>query len=353
MQHLISKSVTLIFLFLTFLPCRADHGSSALGLGSGVGAPIATGSGITLKQGQISVGLRNEYIRFNDFSDRKLKALREADEDADLHSVESLIVPSISAAYGVTDDFSVGLQVPYIFRNNIREPEHQDGGEPEVVDLGDAEGLGDIRLFGQYRFFHDPESNTHVSAVFGVKAPTGRTNRRSDVLDDGDVERLEAELQPGSGSWDGFAGLAFTKQVMDGVSFDTNVLYTLVTKGSQHTDLGNIFSYNLSLAYQIGSDGSQSTFGSTRAESLGSSFKDSAIDLVLEMNGEWRDKEKTRGSGDDNSGGNLIYISPGIRFRGNRYWSVAVSYGIPILKDLNGDQVNNHHRIISSINFSF
>lgn len=351
MRQAVFKIGISIFIFPFSLASYADHASVSLGSGSQAGAPIASGSAIPLAKGQFSVGLRNEYVRFNEFSDRKLESLREKDEEADLHSVESIIVPSVGVAYGVTDDFTVGLKVPYVFRNNIREPEH--GHDAGVETLGDAEGLGDTVLFGQYRVFHNAENDTHVSALFGVKAPTGRTNRRSDRLSDGDVERLETELQPGSGSWDGLIGAAFTQRMFDNFSFDTSLLYTIVTKGAQHTDLGDIFSYNLSFAYQINNDWLGASFESPMVDSLASALKSIAMDLVLELNGEWRDRERFRGEDDDNSGGNLIYLSPGIRFSGAPSWHMAVSFGTPIAKNLYGDQVNPDYRIISNINFNF
>lgn len=348
MRQFIFRTTVLVVLSLVFSTTRADHAS--VGFGTGAAAPIATESAIPLAKGQVSVGLRNEYVRFNEFSDQKLRNLRENDPEGDLHSVESIVSPSVGIAFGVTKDFTVGLKVPYIFRNNIREAEHghdedddddmdhHEEEEIEVETLGDLEGVGDTILFGQYRFLHLEDTDTHVSALFGVKAPTGRTNRKTDT-----GERFETEFQPGTGSWDGLAGMAFT-QVFGRLEFDTSLLYTIVTEGSQHTDMGDIFSYNMSLAYRFNGDGFD--------ESLGL-FKNPSVDAILEVNGEWRDKEEVRGEEDNNSGGNMIYLSPGIRFIGGPNWNAAVSFGIPIAKNLNGDQVNPDYRIISSINFNF
>jgi hypothetical protein len=36
-------------------------------------------------------------------------------------------------------------------------------------------------------------------------------------------------------------------------------------------------------------------------------------DLILEANGEWKEKQEIRGDKDKNSGGNTIFISPGTR----------------------------------------
>ena len=70
-----------------------------------------------------------------------------------------------------------------------------------------------------------------------------------------------------------------------------------------------------------------------------------ALDLVLELNGEWQAEEETDGISDPNSGGNTIFLSPGLRMSQNK-WSGFVSVGIPIVDDLNGIQSEPDWRIL-------
>ncbi len=191
------KLLTLCFTILPFT-VLADHAS--IGLGVGLASPISTESGITLPEGMVSTGFRSEYIKFDEYSDAKLQDLRAEDAEADLHSVESLWSLSISAAYGLTDDLTLGIRVPFIIRHDIREPEHDFVGPGAPVEsLGNVEGIGDTTFYSQYRFFKN--EGTNISALLGIKAPTGKTIRST--LHDGKVEILDAEFQPGSGSWDG------------------------------------------------------------------------------------------------------------------------------------------------------
>ena len=48
------------------------------------------------------------------------------------------------------------------------------------------------------------------------------------------------------------------------------------------------------------------------------------IDAVLELNGEWQAKQTISGETDPNSGGNVVFLSPGVRVASNR-WSGFVS----------------------------
>jgi hypothetical protein len=318
----------------------ADHAS--IGLGAGTAAPIATESGMTLPNGKWSIGMRTEYIKLRQFSDSKLQGLRIEDNDADLHSVQSLWSTSVGVSYGITDDFTVGARVPFIYRSNIREPSHGHEGEdehdeheaPEIEDLGDIQGIGDTTFYGQYRFFK--QGGSHVSALFGVKTPTGETNRFA-----ANGEFLETEFQPGSGSWDGLMGFSFTQE-MGEFSFDSSVLYTVVTEGSQATDLGDILSYNFALSYRV--------LGQNKVNYAPSQY---GLDLVMEINGEWRDNEEVAGEIDHNSGGSIVYLSPGARFTVTDLVSIGISFGIPIVREINGDQVDPDYRVVGSINFSF
>ena len=351
----------LVCLTLYGASSRADH--AAVSIGTGTASAINTESAVTLGQSQWSFGVRQEYIEFDRYSDAQLTKLRLADPEADIHSVDSLLSGSAGIFFGVTDDFTVGLRVPFIQREGVREPEHGHGAEEEehedeeeeeghhaegeeeghheaggmediIEELGDSEGLGDMTVFGQYRFFQ--RNNTHASALFGVKMPTGNTNEKSSEGE------FETEFQPGSGSWDGLFGLAFT-QILGPLTFDANVLYSLVTEGSRDTDLGDIFDYNAAVSYRVGG-------ASTARQRVAGGGP--ALDLVLEANGEWRDREEVKGVEDPNSGGNVVYISPGVRFVGGRNWNIAGSFGFPVINNPNHDQVEANFRVITNLNIS-
>ncbi len=339
---------------------QADHPSVTLG--NGPGGPVSTISGTTLPSGQWAIGLRIEHTNFDPLTDEELIFFREQDEDADIHSVDSVTNGTLGLSFGVNDNLTVGFTLPYIKRNNIREAEHghddghDDGGEqqaghddgeemeaePEVERLGNSKGIGDAQLFAQYRLFHNPDTNTHFSAIAGLKLPTGET---SEISAEG--ERLELELQPGSGSWDPLFGGAFTRD-WERFGIDASLLYQLTTEGNQDTDLGDVFSYNAGLSYRLGG-------GDIHHHDDGEQHNHSwlsGVDMILELNGEWRDKEDTGGINDPNSGGNLLFLSPGVRASGNS-WSASFSFGIPISSDLNGVQVEPDWRIIGGLSAVF
>jgi hypothetical protein len=332
-----NKQLTLTAAILVSLHAplaMADH--TAIGVGSGVASPINTESGMTLPQGKWNIGLRSELVKFDEFSDAKLAALRTADPDADLHSVGSILGVSVGAFYGITDDLMVGVRIPYVKRSGIREP-HLEGTDVEIEPVPNPSGLGDISIFGQYRFFQT--DNQHASVILGLKTPTGK----DDEVGHTPAEKAETPLQPGSGSWDGLFGLSYT-QISGPYSFDASMLYSLSGEGDQDTVVGDAFSYNLAVSYRLGGDAAP-VFYAERSQS--------AIDLILELNGEWRDKEETGSEKNGNSGGNVVYLSPGVRFSSASNWSLSGSVGVPVVNNFYGDQVEPDYRVITALNIGF
>ena len=306
----------------------ADHGS--LGFGIGTASPIITQTGVTLPVGMWAGGLITQFTSFNGASDQQLLDLKNnAVDDAhgDVHSVNTLLIPSVFAAYGVTDDLTLGLRVPYVLRSGIRSP-NEDGDA--VNKQGDPSGFGDVSFFGQYRFFHSADNLNHASVVLALKTPTGETN----VINN-QGNPFETHHQPGGGAWSPSAGLSFTR-AMGSFSFDTSALYTVATKGAQRTDLGDSFGYNFAVSY---------AFGAPARNAFFSSSNNAPWTAVLELNGEWQGNQKTDGLKDPNSGGHTIFISPGVRYSGGKSWNTALSIGAPILKDFNGYQTPPDYRI--------
>ncbi|MGH8659886.1 MAG: hypothetical protein ACREV4_15790 [Gammaproteobacteria bacterium] len=366
MQRRYTYLQALLFFGLVFhaLSAHADHLSGGLGIEQT--APINTESAVPLKQGSWIAGVRTEYVNNDSFSDQELITLRgiginrDGEADEDLHSIDSILGVSLRAAYGVTENLTVGFRLPYVRRENIREPEegHAHGANPivvhDIVEHGDSAGIGDTTFFGQYRFYHDGSSD--IAALFGVKTPTGETGEEgfegehfggrfvTDVFPSEEEEghhhqgtRLETHQQPGSGSWDGIVGVAYSRSISP-VNFDTSVLYTVVSEGSQDTDLGDIFNYNFALSHPT------NAFVPCQPCSW---------NLVLELNGEWRDKEERGDIEIGNSGGHVLYLAPGFRFIGPGGWNMALSAGYPVVNDLNGDQSEPDYRIVGTVNFNF
>ena len=348
-------------------PAFAHHPS---GVGSTGGAgPINTISASPLDKGETAASIAFEWIKFDPLSNAFLADFGATHgHDVHVHSLSSIMAPAISFGYGLTADFTISARLPVVVRTDIKEAahEHPGGGAPAVgaVDfLGDSAGIGDLTLLGQYRFYNNRATRTELALLLGVKAPTGVTDRHTDT-----GELFDAEFQPGSGSWDGLFGAAVTKRIGPW-SFDANVLYVLVTEGTQNTDLGDRLLYNAAVSYRLlrgAADGVAAMrlgalpdpmwHGGPGSHQHGHVHQEvstgPALDLVLELNGEWHAKQVENGVKDPNSGGNTLFLAPGLRFSKDN-WSSFVSVGIPIINDQNGIQAEPEVRVVTGLSVTF
>lgn len=353
---------------LTVTAVLADH--PTLSLEDGSPGPITTISAVTLSEGTLSVAQVNQFIFFDGLSDAELLAY--SDRVDHVHSTDRVISSSLNAAYGMSDDLTLGFSLPFLWRTNLREvveqrtgakgaatgPEptpkhggisHDDdhGGngatQPIVENVGDSDGLGDATMYVQYRFLHDEAADRHLSAITGMKMPTGDTDIRAD-----EGYLLAAHHQAGSGSWDPMLGLAYT-QGLGRWSFDASALYLFANDGVRNSNLGDVFNYNAAVSYRL----------------LGAHEDDVAhhdgvahehpttLDLILEANGDFRDEVVENDLVDTNTGGNLIFLSGGTRLAWGHSWAATLSVGAPVLEDLNGIQSEPVMRLLFGVSKAF
>lgn len=333
----------------------ADH--PGVGFGASSSGPITTISASTLPAGTKSIGLEITRTKARPFSNEELAGY--ARQHIHAHSTDSLTSTSVGLGYGVTDDFSVGLRLGHVARENIRAGHHShDGGavRNQAEAHGDSRGLGDLSVLGKYRFLNDSDSNEEASVLAGLKMPTGRTDRRNLQ-----GRRLETEHQPGSGSWDPLIGVAYSKR-MGGVSFGASGLYKVATTGAQATDLGDQVLYSAAISYRLISTAGEEaephhhhpeSGEHTHQGQADKLFSGTYIDLILEVNGEWQGRQTIAGTKDGNSGGNTLYLSPGVRFSTSTNWAANLSLGIPAVQKSNGAHPESDWRLTIGLSRRF
>lgn len=150
---------------------KADH--PAIGIGSGIAGPAMTIPAATLRKGKGAISLQVEFVELSPFSD--VEFAQFAPQDSGAHNVYYLLTPSVGIGYGVTDDLTSGLRIPYLLRSDIREG-HVEGGEAEIHLHGNSGDIGDLSLLGQYRFLNHPPLNLECALLAGIKMPSGATH---------------------------------------------------------------------------------------------------------------------------------------------------------------------------------
>jgi len=326
-------------LSLLFVQPAFAHHPGAPGNGNATG-PINTLSATPAEQGDLSFGLVYEGTSFDALSDETLEAAAEHAAmagHAHVHALDDLQSLTLSATYGLTDNVSLSVRVPYLMRDGVRTG-HFHGGLPEVEHEGGTSGIGDVAALLQWRVMRG--ENTDLSLFAGVELPTGDDGVRNDF---GDV--FAAEFQPGSGSWDFTAGAAVTRRAAHW-SFDASGLYTFAGDNDDNDNLGDRFAYGVAASYRVLGHPPHHQHAGIGAHSH------RGVDLALELNGEWHDEQSEHGERDPNSGGHVLYLSPGVRVVHDQT-AGYLSIGTPVVSDMNGVQAEPDLRLIAGLSRRF
>ncbi|MBI1797837.1 MAG: transporter [Candidatus Eisenbacteria bacterium] len=197
-------------------------------------------------------------------------------------------------------------RVPYNVKEITSSPVGEASARTTSRGLGDAEAMA---LIGLWRGI-GPRAST-FAAVLGAIAPTGSNDAR-----DATGARLDAHLQPGTGAWSANAGLNATLMIGDGA-----LAAHLSGRWSGMNAHG--YRYGRALLYDL---------GFTSAERRN-------VALLAQINGRSAGADRLEdGSIGANTGGTVVYASPGVRWRTGIGVSVEAALKIPVLESLRGDQ---------------
>ena len=283
-------------------PSRADHGPGTSGSG------FTTLTAETLKPGQFSSSFQFDWTEFDGLG-------------GDIEGVDLLdrsFLSTLNVSYGVADNFQLGLTYGYYDGEGNRELE--DG---ETVTF-DPDGFTDLWLTGKYRFYQGPVGQ--LALLGGIKVPTGDSR-----LTNSEGERVEPSATAGTGAWDGLAGLAYTVPLSAALTLDASALYTF--RGERYDyRLGDRLDVGTSLAWRVCGDAK--TFPQ--------------VSLVAEATLRHVQKSEEEGETDGNTGGTVLFLSPGVKVSFTEKIAGSVGVQLPVLQDLNGHQVGDavpsHHR---------
>ena len=340
MESIVGRSFKTAFAALALAPAAA-HADHSLATASGsTGGPILTVGADTLAPGQWVAGLRFTYDRPDQRSDSTLADL--AAHHVHAHNADYTLRSSASLAYGLADHLTVAASLPYIRRDDFREGEHSHSGgvaANEVVRQGSISGVGDLTLGLQYLLAHDHDAGWAVALLAGVKVPTGSTHERTP-----DGERFETEHQPGTGSWDPFAGLAATRQI-GATRIDSNLVYQVSSRGAQRTELGDRATASIAVSRGLGK--AHHHEGGIEEHSHG------GWSLSLEATGEWEGRQRIAGEIERDSGGKAIFLAPGVRYVAAFGWSVGTALALPLWQDIRASHPDNRYRLTLAIGRAF
>lgn len=186
-------------------------------------------------------------------------------------------------------------------------------------------GIGDLSLLAKYLILQKdaPGRTTRIALVSRVKFPTG-----NDDATDRQGNRLPPPLQVGSASVDYSAGAVFT-HVVRRVGFNADLVYDFNNQANGF-EAGDSLKYDFAFGYRL----LPVVYRAYPARNH--------LNAYLELNGEFSRKSRLAGIPVADSGGNVLFLSPGLQLIPSRTFLVEVSLRIPVVQQLNGTQLRFH-----------
>ncbi len=189
-------------------------------------------------------------------------------------------------------------------------------------------GFGDLTIFGRYRVFAQKKKDPFNLAVgIGLEMPTGATDEKDSK------GKTPGYIQPGGGAWNPILEIGAHK-IMGRQWFGSHFLYKMTTEG----ELGNmdferpdVFKYNFSYGYALSK----------------------YFDLELELNGEVKSKAEKEGIKMKNSGGHMLFLTPGVHVKVRKGMHFGLCVPMPIYRDLNGTQLSEDYRVVAKFAVKF
>ena len=240
-----------------------------------------------------------------------------------------------TARGGVGSWLAFSASLPYIDRLHVHEHEHHPGFYEEqewnYAGLGDLMVVGNVTPGGSA-----PSHPTSVTFQLGVKAPTGKRN--VETIDGGQPEPM---ARPGTGSWDGLAGVQVRRWVAarapiggggEPVAFTLGVLGRRNGAGTENYRVGHELQVNLTGAWPLAP----------------------GLSFIGQLNSRWRRKDdvgRTDGEA-DHTGGTAVYATPGLRVG----MSAVALYGYVqtrLYERVNGIQITAPVHLVLGTNYSF
>lgn len=241
----------------------------------------------------------------------QLRWIRATDDPSPLDREADRLVAPQTLVYGVTPKLTAFATLPILAHREI-----QAGGRTVLED----EAIGDLTLLGRYTFYQDdyaPLSTRRVAFLGGVKLPTG-------------ADRF------GTPSFDPLFGLVATGAT-NRHEVDADLLFTATTE-RQGVETGDRLRYDVAYRYRLWPD----------------RFRGRLVQLngLVELNGTWTSVTEEDGRTLGDTGGNVLFVSPGLQLITSRF-VLEASLQLPLLQDLRGPQLERDFVGVLSVRLPF
>ena len=226
----------------------------------------------------------------------------------------------LGASYSITDRFSVDGFISHVTQERIITP---NGLRTDHVETN---GIGDAVFLFKYKLTDPQKQATQLVAGLGVKLPTGASDLRNNGI------TLNADLQPGSGAWDGILWGNFIQNLKfrPTMNFISTVTFRLTGEnddyfGTQVYELGDELQIRAGVSDRI-------------------TIKNLILDPSLTFRYRMARQDINDGTDLPNTGGDWIFIIPALSYNIAPGFSVNATTELPLFARVDGTQLSPSFR---------
>ena len=285
------------------------------------GIPLSNSLGLPIqKQGSFQVGISYDYNYLNTLN---IGSEKVSDNNRQRITHSGLF----NIGYSITDHLAVeGLLTWVNQRRNIQHLQSD--------NLDQTRGIGDGVLLMRYNFERVFKSNANLNIGVGTKIPIGSSTETNDL---GII--LNADLQPGSNSWD----MIYWSEFSIPMNFRPSMV---VSARLVFRETGTNTSYFGNSSYKFGNV-LQSYIGVSDQYVLGNIL----ITPGLTMKYRTAKKDEIGGFDLENTGGNWISVQPNVALNLTQSLVFTTKVEIPLHSDVDGTQLTPTFRLTTGLIF--
>jgi hypothetical protein len=246
-----------------------------------------------------------DYRTFSGLTHASVSSLSEHDLNATTEpsvDLRSGIIAGGGLRYGLSSRITLALQQSYIWLNTS-------GNNPS--------GFGDLLFTGTVQLFS--KNDFSAAVIAGAELPTGKKSTLTG----------QNNLTFGSGSFDPVTGLSLLKNWQKNM-LRLTFFYKLGTTGFDKTNFGSFFNPNLTYSLKLKGIDSECSSDSLRA-------KENSWSFSANIAGEWYGPQVKEHTLTDNTGGFVLLAGAGTQIALGK-WLIPLTFSIPVLQDLRGEQ---------------
>ncbi len=285
------------------------------------GIPLSNNIGLSnYEKGTLQIGINYDFNNLNTLN----SGSERLEDNSRLRITHSIL---INLGYSITDKLSVeGLFTWVNQRRKITQFDNE--------NLDQTSGIGDGVLLVKYEFQNTLGANSAVSIGLGTKIPLGSSTETNDQ-----GITLNADLQPGSNTWDILYWSSFSKSFNFRPSLNVSSRFIYRNTGTNNSYFGDsTYKFGNEFQFFLGFSEQFLFFNTLASPSLTFKYRNA-------------DQDKVNGFDLDNTGGNWVFLIPNFSVDLSPGVSFSTNAEIPLHSYVDGTQLTPTYRITFGLLF--